>query len=287
MLKPGPGQEIGAVTLDNPFNEKETLDDKLSVLDVKARDQSGRQLHLEMQMAAHRAYFPNRVLYFCAKFFTQQLVEGQNYARLQPTYSICFVNDVLFPQVADHHLHFRLWAAGPQVAFTDRLAIHIFELPKFTRGAGQLADPLEVWLYFLRHGEGLDPKALPRPLDMAPIHRALEELTVFSQSDHERERYEARLKWQRDQYSFIAALSPAQDEAQQRGLEQGLKQGLKKGLEQGQEQGQQKTLVGQIRLHQRLLGQPVTPEGELLAQPLKALQSLADQLTQALLSRPA
>jgi predicted transposase/invertase (TIGR01784 family) len=47
----------------NPFNEKDTADDKLSILDIKARDQRGRQYNVEMQMLAPRVY-PQRVLYY-------------------------------------------------------------------------------------------------------------------------------------------------------------------------------------------------------------------------------
>src|SRR5438093_7819681 len=49
----------------NPFNDKDYLDDKLSILDIKARDQSGRQLNIEMQLLADR-YFRQRVLYYWA-----------------------------------------------------------------------------------------------------------------------------------------------------------------------------------------------------------------------------
>jgi hypothetical protein len=37
VLQPPPGRLITAVELLNPFSERETLDDKLSILDVKAR----------------------------------------------------------------------------------------------------------------------------------------------------------------------------------------------------------------------------------------------------------
>jgi predicted transposase/invertase (TIGR01784 family) len=50
VLNPPPGRFIQDVELLNPFNPKETLDDKLSILDIKARDETGRQFNLEMQM---------------------------------------------------------------------------------------------------------------------------------------------------------------------------------------------------------------------------------------------
>ena len=50
VLDPAPAHRIRDIELLNPFNPKETLDDKLSILDIKARDQSGRQFNVEMQM---------------------------------------------------------------------------------------------------------------------------------------------------------------------------------------------------------------------------------------------
>jgi len=37
ILKPSPGEQVVDVILLNPFSDKEVLDDKLSILDVKAR----------------------------------------------------------------------------------------------------------------------------------------------------------------------------------------------------------------------------------------------------------
>src|SRR5437868_13352174 len=56
VLQPAPGHGIREIELLNPFNPKEALDDKLSILDIKARDQSGRQFNVEMQMLAFRYY---------------------------------------------------------------------------------------------------------------------------------------------------------------------------------------------------------------------------------------
>jgi predicted transposase/invertase (TIGR01784 family) len=54
VLLPAPGHHIQDLELFNPFNPKEALDDKLSILDIKARDQSGQQFNIEMQMLAFR-----------------------------------------------------------------------------------------------------------------------------------------------------------------------------------------------------------------------------------------
>src|SRR5580700_8296006 len=71
VLNPAPGHHIRDVELINPFNPKESLDDKLSILDFKARDQSGRQFNVEMQMRL-TPFFTNRIVYYATKYHQQQ-----------------------------------------------------------------------------------------------------------------------------------------------------------------------------------------------------------------------
>jgi predicted transposase/invertase (TIGR01784 family) len=205
-------------------------------------------------------FFPQRALYYWAKFHQQQMQEGDDYRNLRPTVSVCFVNRSLFPQLPGYHHTFRLLDGTQRQALTDDLAIHVPELPRLALTAEELASPLDVWCYFLRHGESLDSDCLPPPLDIPPIHQALEVLRVLTQSDRERERYEARRKFQRDQYTLLA-------EARDQGLEQGRAQG---------------ELIGRIHAYQRLGKRPLTPREELLAAPLPELARLAEELERQL-----
>lgn len=63
VRKPPPGSEIVDLSILNPFNDKETDADKVSVVDIKARDQSGRQFIVEMQMLSGR-FLSKRLLYY-------------------------------------------------------------------------------------------------------------------------------------------------------------------------------------------------------------------------------
>jgi predicted transposase/invertase (TIGR01784 family) len=56
VLQPPPEQRVLSVEILNPISEPVVLDEKLSILDVKARDQSGRQFNVEMQMATHPGF---------------------------------------------------------------------------------------------------------------------------------------------------------------------------------------------------------------------------------------
>jgi hypothetical protein len=74
------------------------------------------------------------------------------------------------------------------------MALHILELSKFKKSVDELPTPLDRWLFFLRHGESLDPDALPEPLNVPDVRWALGDLLMISQSDRERDLYESLVK---------------------------------------------------------------------------------------------
>jgi predicted transposase/invertase (TIGR01784 family) len=250
---------IREVELLNPFNPKETFDDKLSILDIKARDESGRQINVEMQMLPH-PYFKSRILYYLAKFHQQQLREGEKYSALRPSISIVFLNRVLFPEVADYHLRFRLLEERHRLLFADDLEVHILELPKFQKSDVELLDGLDIWIYFLRHAAKIDSDALPKALDYPLLLRALEELKMISKSDVERERYEARRKAQLDYDTGMEA-------ARMEGISEGRTEGLVRGEK-----------IGAIRTYERLLQRLETPPEQLMFLSMEELARLAEDL---------
>ncbi len=247
VLNPPPGRQVVDLEILNPFSDKEHWDDKQSIVDIKARDQEGRLFNVEMQMVAG-PFFPRRLLYYWAKLYQQQLQEGENYRNLRPTISICFVNSLLFPQAPAHHLLFRLIDAEHTLTFTEDIEFHVIELPKFVLPVDQLTALIDIWCYFLRHAATLDKDQIPGPLNVAPIRQALEVLTVLTQNDQERERYEARLKIQRDWDSFV---------------------------EEATEKGE---LLGRIQVYERILKKPLSPKDQLRALASEQLAELAANL---------
>jgi predicted transposase/invertase (TIGR01784 family) len=266
VLIPAPGHDIRDIDLLNPFNPKEALDDKLSILDIKARDQSGRQFNIEMQLLAF-PYYEKRILYYACKLHQQQLHEGEDYLELKPTISISFLNHVLFPQAPDYHLRFRLLEQSQQFPFTEDMEFHILELPKFTKSVAELAGGLDIWLYFLRHAEMMDTEALPPALQRPLIMRALEELKMLARTDLERERYEARRKAQLDYNT---------------GLKVARLEGRQEGIQEGQIKGEK---IGIIHLCESLLNRPETATAQLAALSIEALARLADDLQSQVLKK--
>jgi len=147
----------------------------------------------------------------------------------------------------------------------------VLQLPRFTKGLDELVTPLDRWCWFLRHGASIDPDHIPGPLDVPAIRRAVEVLWMLKQSDIERERYEARVKAERDRVSSLLA-------AEQRGEERGEKRGEERGEKRGEERATQRELIERVQIFQDLLKRPRTAAETLLALPLGDLRGLANQL---------
>ncbi len=267
VLQPPPDQRIVSLEIRDPFNPKETPDDKLSIVDVKATDERGRLYNIEMQMRGSPVYL-DRVLYYWAVLHGDHLREGEHYGRLQSTIAISIVNDVLFPQVPDYHLDFQLRSSKHHdLVLSAHQSVHVLELPKFRKAPAELSGPLDAWLYFMIHGAELDTDSLPEPLRVPAMQKAMEVLEIMSKNEIEWERYQSRLKFQRDQNMYVK-------DAHDQGVEEGRGKGLQEGLEKGLKEG----AVGRIHLCQRMLKAPLTPRDELLALTLENLDAKAAAL---------
>jgi predicted transposase/invertase (TIGR01784 family) len=105
----------------------------------------------------------------------------------------------------------------------------------------------------------MDSESLPSGLEKPLIKKALEELKMLTQTDLERERYEARRKAQLDHDSMINA---ARREGQQEGRQEGLKEAQ----------------IVYIETFERMLGRAETPAAELRARAVEELAQIAEDL---------
>jgi len=255
-------EPIVSIEIMNPFSDKDFSDDKLTVLDVKTRDKAGRVLHIEVQIQVPK-FFHARMLYYWAGNYRKQLRESDAFTRLRPAYTICLLNQKLFPQVDDYHLVFGLYNLEHQIRFSDHMEIHVLECPKFTRGLHELRDERDEWMYFLVHAEQMDPESLPEPFREPIYQRTAKELLMLTKDEVLRERYEARQMAIRD---AISQLEEARDDGRQEGLERGV-------------------LLERVRFSQQILNRPVTPDDELQTLYIEQIRELAEQLKSAVLDR--
>ncbi|MFM7071277.1 MAG: Rpn family recombination-promoting nuclease/putative transposase [Planctomycetota bacterium] len=72
------GPRITQATILNPFLGKETADGNLSVLEIKARDELGRYLNIEVQTSAANG-LRQRFAYYAGRLYVDQMREGMEY----------------------------------------------------------------------------------------------------------------------------------------------------------------------------------------------------------------
>ncbi|NEX23799.1 Rpn family recombination-promoting nuclease/putative transposase, partial [Thiorhodococcus mannitoliphagus] len=145
------------VEILNPYNDKEFLDDKLSIVDVKARDARDCLHQIEIQLLTNRDLLA-RILYTWADLYGSQLHSGQDYSALNPTYAIWLLGENLLADSSDYAHDFRLRDAQAR-PLLDHGGIWLLELKKFH--AEQIQTEQERWLKFFKDGEALDSSALP------------------------------------------------------------------------------------------------------------------------------
>jgi predicted transposase/invertase (TIGR01784 family) len=272
------------VKFQNPFLDKESDDDKLSVLDILATDEHGRQLNIEMQTSLP-AGMTQRLTYYVSALYVAQLSEGQRYSRLRPAISICVLSQAMFSVPPALHLDFRLREVSTNLALTDDLQIHLLQLNHLQVTADHVYDatPAERWAYFLQNADKLTPAEIRRLFPDQEFSEAAGVLEMISKTPEQLLAYNARLKFQRDE---AARMEQATLEGEARGVEIGEARGEARGVEIGEARGREIGVeIGRISLLQELLGQRIWSAEEFAACDAAQLSAMADQLQQQLRAR--
>ncbi|WP_442506401.1 Rpn family recombination-promoting nuclease/putative transposase [Novipirellula sp. SH528] len=219
--------KITEVEILNPIIEKEFDEDKYSILDVRAKDQLGHRFNIEIQRTKPTA-LRERLTYYVATQLVEQIGTGSDYADLRPSIGICILDAILFRDIPDLHLDFRLMNAKHRLTLTDHLQIHLLELPKYSPPSHNEAvtHPIEQWCYFFQQADELTAEEIIRRLPDPAFSEATGVLEMISRDPDQRRLYEERLKFERD---VRANLDFARQEARQEGLQEGRQEGLEVG----------------------------------------------------------
>ena len=205
ILGPDLPRPIAQVEILNPYNEREFLADKLSIVDVKARDDQARLYQVEIQLLTHKD-LPARILYAWTDLYSQQLQSGQGYGTLRPTYAIWLLGEDLLRDDPDYAHRYRLRDDRGR-ALLDHGGIYLFELNKFA--AERVETEQQRWLKFFRDGERLDDTALPEWMQTAEMRQAMSTLKAFSEKERAYDAYQARQNFLREQQSIQSELEDA------------------------------------------------------------------------------
>jgi predicted transposase/invertase (TIGR01784 family) len=210
---------------------------KMSVVDVKCFDQSGRHYVVEMQVLNVEG-FEKRVVYNASKAYVTQLRAGQDYPGLDDVVGVTICDFLLWPEPASPGAtavpmlsRWRMQEQHGGVLGLSQVQYVFLELPKYAAGD----DPqgtIDRWAYFFREAETLG--VVPPALSQAPYREAMEVARMAGFSAEELDLYDrARIAEQ----DARGALSLADRLGVEKGLRQGREEGREEGLRKGVEEG--------------------------------------------------
>lgn len=211
---------------DNPLR-------KYSIVDVRCKDNLGRQFLVEMQMIWSSEY-KQRVLFNASKAYVRQMDAGEKYSLLQPVYSLNLVNDVFEPSLPDEYYHYyRMVHVEHSDRIIDGLQLIFVELPKFTPHTYTEKKMQVLWLRYLTE---IDEKTREVPEELLESPEIKKAVTVLEESAFTPEQLLGYEKF----WDIIRVEKALVDEAQEKGMKKGFEKGIEKGMAEGIEKGIEK-----------------------------------------------
>ena len=176
---------------------------KQVVLDLSVKLSGGENVNIEMQVAFQKNFLLRMFAYW-ALLFIQDLDRGDDYANLNPTYSLGFTRFTVFK--GKHNFI-------TEIGFVDRNEIEyhfdigakivIVELNKFNKSYRDLVDMADRWCYIIKHSAELTPEQvayLSQDGETKMILEHLEEISKNKESHWEtidRMKYEIGIQLER------------------------------------------------------------------------------------------
>ena len=215
-----PVRPIATVEILNPYNDREFIGDKLTIVDIKARDEQNRLYQIEIQLALF-PHLPARMLYTWSDIYSSQLQEGENYHTLNPVISIWLLTDTLFPESGTAHHLFQVADLNQRKILNDHCALHVLELNKWQTAETLTAE--DQWMLFFRDAKHW--ANLPDTFNLPELRQAMATLKRFSDKERDYHLYQARqnaLREQSSQQQWLEEMLKKQEEAQRKQEEERL-----------------------------------------------------------------
>ena len=212
-----PKDLIQSVQIMNNDIDKESIEDKFSRLDIKAKTNKNELINIEIQIKDEHNMI-KRSLYYWSKMFEGQLTEGQKYDTLAKTICINILNFKCL-KTKEAHSIYRLKEINTNEELTDLQEIHFIELPKLPKNE-EIKDVFDAWMEFIENP--ISNKLQKAEMTIQEIKEAKNELLRLSANDKERMKYEDRRAALLDKVSAL-------ENAEEKGIEIGKEIGKKEG----------------------------------------------------------
>jgi predicted transposase/invertase (TIGR01784 family) len=217
LLPLPPGQVIVDLEYLSPEMIPETFLEKFTSVDVRCRDNHGRQFLVEMQMNWTTA-FKQRVLFNASRAYVTQSDKGIEFRSLKPVYALNLINATYLPQSPEYYHHYAVVHLKDSNERLHGLEFVFIELDKFK--ARNIAEKkMQVlWLRFMTEINENTEQIPDELLEQPEIQKAITFVMEASLSTAEKQLYEKN--WDRissEKTLLSAALAEGEAKGEARG----------------------------------------------------------------------
>jgi len=229
---------IKSLAVKNPYLDKESGADKLSILDIRAELDDGTTILIEMHMYG-LGELKAKTIRSWARVFGKELEAGQSYIDQPPTITIAFTNgaiesleDIKTPKIVKGkiHRHCKIMDCEDFTVFTDAMELHYIDMKAFAKAVNEansinIDDTEEVmfakWLSIITQKEIANKAIIEDACKEEDILMALSTLARQGEDKYTREAYARRqdeiyfhnkAMYERDEYKRRAEQAEAEIE---------------------------------------------------------------------------
>ena len=218
---------------------------KNSIVDVRCKDNRGRQFIVEMQME-WTTFFRQRVLFNASKAYVRQLGKSRKYNLLQPVYSLSLVNEVFEPKMEEFYHCYRMVHEEHTDKVIDGLSLVFVELPKFKPQTVMEKRMAVLWLRFLTEIDE-DTREVPQELLEDPeVSQALDIVEESAYDEVEMYQYDKFWDAIRVEQAFVDEAEIRYGIGREEGREEGIEETKRENARKMKALGADNSFISQV-----------------------------------------
>ncbi len=187
-------KKIVNVDILTPYQLPAIKGGKVTIVDVKAKDQNGNNYIVEMQVAEVDG-FDKRVLYYASKSYSAQIERGDLYEKLNPTFFIGIL-DFVITKNPDYISRHKIVDIKTGENLISDIEFNFIELPKFNKQETELNTIIDQWVFFIKNAENLE--VIPENVKDEGLKSAYEDADKHNWTKAELEAYDYALMREQD-----------------------------------------------------------------------------------------
>lgn len=213
--------EINSIEILHDIHlEKDSEEDKLGIIDVRAIVNDNKIINIEVQIKDNKNIVP-RSTFYGAKLISNELVKNESYQELKSVIVICILNYESFPYEEYINETEIVLKAHKEYIVNDYIKFYYIELPKFRKQTVNYEDETTQWLTFI---DSENPERIREIMKKNNIvKKAQEELEYLQGDEAFKRKIELREKYERD-------MNSAKYCGRQEGIEEGKTEGKKEAI---------------------------------------------------------